>query len=166
MRHADKPTVEEHIDVAAAPDQVWPLISDITLSVGISDELVAVEWTSGEGDAPCVGRTFVGTNTNEYFGRWQTTATVTECEQPAVFGWTVGEVDDPNTSWRYTLTPTDTGTRVTQWAQLGTGPSGLVIAIGRMPDKEERIVARRLDEFRVSMRRNLETIKQRAESVA
>jgi hypothetical protein len=166
VRHADRPTVEEHIGVAATPDRIWPLVSDITLPVGISDELVAVEWTSGVSDAPGVGRTFVGTNSNQYFGRWQTTATVTECDEPSVFGWIVGELDNPNTSWRYTLLATEAGTRVTQWVQLGTGPSGLVIAIARMPDKEEPIVARRLDEFRAAMRRNLETIKQRAEAGA
>ena len=165
MRHADKPTVEEHIDVAAPPGRVWLLVSDIALSVGISDELVAVEWTSGTGDSPFAGRSFVGTNANQYFGRWQTTATVTECDEPTAFAWAVGDVDDPNSSWRYTLTPISDGTRVTQAVQLGTGVSGLTIAIERMPDKEERIVARRLDDFRASMRRNLETIKQRAESV-
>ena len=164
MRHADKPTVQEYIDVAAPVERVWALVSDIALSVGVSDELVSVEWTSGTGDAPCAGRTFVGTNSNQYFGRWQTTATVIECDEPTAFAWAVGDVDDPNSSWRYTLTPVPDGTRVTQAVQLGTGPSGLTIAIERMPDKEERIVARRLDEFRTSLRRNLETIKQRAES--
>jgi hypothetical protein len=166
VRHADKPVVEEQIDVAAPPGRVWPVVSDITLPIGISEELVAVEWTSGAGELPCVGRTFVGTNTNEHFGQWQTIATVIECDELIAFGWIVGDLDDPNTSWRYTLSPVDAGTRVAQWMQLGTGPSGLVIAIGRMPDKEERIVARRLDVFRAAMRRNLETIKQRVEASA
>src|SRR6185312_7516160 len=31
VRHADRPTVEEYIDVAAAPVHIWPLVSDITL---------------------------------------------------------------------------------------------------------------------------------------
>ena len=162
----DRPAVEVSVDIAAPADRIWPLVSDIALPVGISAELVAVEWTSGAGERPYVGRTFLGTNTNQYFGRWQTTATVTECEEPTVFGWTVGEVDNPNTTWRYTLVPTDGGTRVTQSVRLGTGPSGLVIAIGRMPDKEERIVARRLEEFRATMRANLEAIKQRVETVS
>ena len=164
MRHADRPTAEEHIDIAAAPERVWPHASDIALSVGVSPELVSVEWASGEGDAPCVGRQFVGTNTNEHFGTWQTTATVVECDEPHVFGWVVGDPVEPNTSWRYTLTPAPAGTRCTQWMQLGTGPSGLAIAVGRMPDKEERIVANRMTQFRDWMRANLETIKQRAES--
>ena len=164
MLHADRPTAEEHIDIATGPERVWPHASDIALSVGVGPELIGVEWVSGEGDAACVGREFVGTNTNEYFGTWQTTATVVECDEPRVFGWVVGDVDDPNTSWRYTLTATPTGTRCTQWMQLGTGPSGLSITIERMPDREDRIVANRLEQFRRWMRANLETIKQRAES--
>ncbi len=164
MRHADRPTIEEHIDIAASPEQVWPYASDIALSVGVSPELIGVEWASGEGDAPCVGRQFVGTNTNQYYGRWQTTSTVIECDEPRVFGWVVGDPANPNTTWRYTLSATDGGTRCTQWMQLGTGPSGLGTAIDRMPDKEERIVANRMTQFRDWMRTNLETIKQRAEA--
>jgi hypothetical protein len=164
VRHTDEPTVEERIDIAARPERVWPLVSDITLFVGISPELVAVEWAGGDGDAPCVGREFVGINANEHFGRWQTTATVTECEEPVVFAWTVGDLDAPNTTWRFRLEPTGYGTRLSQWMRLGSGPSGLTVAIERMPDKEERIVARRLAEFSTSMRANLELIKQRAEA--
>jgi hypothetical protein len=156
--------VEEHVVIAAAPDRIWPLVSDITLFVGISPELVAVEWVSGDGDAPCVGREFVGTNTNEHFGRWQTTATVTRCEKPIVFAWTVGDIDAPNTTWQFRLQPMDDGTRVTQSVHLGAGPSGLTVAIERMPDKEERIVARRLTDFRASMRANLDVVKLRAEA--
>ena len=48
----------------------------------------------------------------------------------------------PNTTWRYTLDADRPAARdARQWMQLGTGPSGLTVAIGRMPDKEERIVA-------------------------
>jgi hypothetical protein len=164
VRHADRPTIEERVDIAAPPTRIWPQVSDIGVSVGVSEELLAVEWTSGDGDAPCVGRTFVGTNANKYFGQWQTTSTVIECDEPRVFAWAVGDVAEPNTTWRYTLEPVDGGTRLSQRVQLGTGPSGLTVAIARMPDKEDRIVARRLEEFRAALRRNLEAIKQRAES--
>ena len=164
MRYADRPSLEEHIDIAASLERVWPHASDIALSVGVSPELIDVEWASGSGDAPCVGREFVGTNTNQYYGTWQTTATVIECDEPHVFGWVVGDPSNPNTTWRYTLTATDGGTRCTQWMQLGGGPSGLTTAIDRMPDKEERIVANRMTQFRSWMRTNLETIKQRAEA--
>jgi hypothetical protein len=164
VRHAERPTAEEHIEIAAALERVWPHVSDIALPVGVSPELVSVEWVSGSGELPCVGRKFVGTNTNEWFGTWQTTCTVVECEEPIVFGWVVGDPAYPNTSWRYTLAATAGGTRCTQWVQLGAGPSGLTVTIERMPDKEERIVANRMNQFREWMRANLETIKQRSEA--
>jgi hypothetical protein len=164
MRHADRPSVEEHLDVAAAPDRIWPLISDITFPVRPDSELLAAEWVDGAGDEPRVGRRFVGTNANRHFGKWQTTSTVIECEPPRVFAWAVGDPSEPNTTWRFTLEPLGTGTRVRQWVQLGVGPSGLGVAIERMPDKEERIVARRLEEFRAAMRANLEAVRHAAES--
>ena len=51
------------------------------------------------------------------------------------------------------------GTRLRQWATLGPGPSGLTPAIKAMPDKEERIIARRLAEHEANMRRCLDGIK-------
>lgn len=164
MRHADKPEVSAELYVDAAPQHVWPLVSDIAFLVGPSVELQAVEWESGEDDEPVVGRRFVGTNSNEHFGQWQTVSTVTECDEPRTFAWSVGDLDEPNTSWRFTLRPSGSGTVVTQWGQLGYGDSGLHVAIKRMPDKEERIVARRLDEFRTGMKANLQAIKAAAEA--
>jgi hypothetical protein len=46
---------------------------------------------------------------------------------------------------------------------MGPAPSGLTIAIAAMPDKEERIVARRLEEFEANIRATLEGIKNLAE---
>jgi hypothetical protein len=47
---------------------------------------------------------------------------------------------------------------------MGPGRGGLNYAIERMPDKEERIVARRLDEHRSNMERMVSGVKQLAES--
>lgn len=163
MRHADRPTVEEELFVDAPPERVWPLISDIAFFVEASDELQAVHWSSGEGAVPAVGRCFVGTNSNRYFGEWQTTSTVIECDEPRVFAWAVGDVDEPNTTWRFSLRPEGDGTVVTQWVCLGPGPSGIGIAIARIPDKEEKIVAGRMREFRDAMRANLAAVRAHAE---
>ena len=46
---------------------------------------------------------------------------------------------------------------------MGPAPSGLNAAIDAMPDKEERIIARRLDEHRANMERTLAGIKEMAE---
>jgi hypothetical protein len=47
---------------------------------------------------------------------------------------------------------------------MGPGRGGLNYAIERMPDKEERIVARRMDEHRVNMERVVAGVKELAES--
>jgi hypothetical protein len=164
VRLADLPELTESIHVATAPERIWPYVSDIAFGVETSAELLAVEWCDGEGPAPFVGRSFVGTNANRYFGQWQTTSTVTECDEPRVFGWAVGDVDRPNSRWRFTLEPDDDGTTLTQWVRIGPGDSGLTIAVARMPDKEERIVASRLREFAAAMRAHLEAVKARAEA--
>jgi hypothetical protein len=49
---------------------------------------------------------------------------------------------------------------------MGPARSGLSLAIDRMPEKEERIVARRLREFEESMRATVEGIKRLAEDGA
>ena len=164
MRHADRPTFDEQITVAAPPEAIWPLVSDPAFLVGPTEELKAAEWVDPDGDTPQVGWKFVGTNANKYFGEWQTTSTVVECDAPHVFAWAVGDLSEPNTCWRFSLEPTDDGTVVTQSGRLGVGESGLHQAIRDAPDKEERIVARRIEQFRASMRATLDAVKRVAES--
>jgi hypothetical protein len=53
---------------------------------------------------------------------------------------------------------------VDYWFQMGPGRGGLNFAIESMPDKEERIVARRLEEHTRNMERVVAGIKQLAES--
>lgn len=62
------------------------------------------------------------------------------------------------------LTPTADGTRLRQFAQIGPGYSGLSVAIERFPDKEERIIERRLQEFRAGIERNLAALREMAET--
>jgi hypothetical protein len=48
--------------------------------------------------------------------------------------------------------------------RLGPAPSGLTQAIERMPDREERIIDRRLAEHRGNMEATLRGIKELAET--
>jgi hypothetical protein len=162
MRQADRPTAEEQLFVAAGPEHIWPFVIDIGLPARVSDELQAAEWERPGGDV-AVGRRFVGTNCNEFFGEWQTTSTVIECDRPRAFSWAVGEVTEPITTWRFILRPDGAGTVVRQWVQLGVGPSYLQDVISAHPDHEERIVGERMQQFRVNMRANLLEVKRLAE---
>jgi hypothetical protein len=161
MRYADTPTAEVTVLVHAPAARVWPLVSDINLPARFSSELAGAEWLS---PGPAVGARFKGSNQHPAIGTWETTSVVTRCEPDKVFEWAVGDATHPSARWRFELTPATDGVQLTQWCQIGPAPSGLSIAIEAMPDKEERIVARRLDEHRANMRATLEGIKHLAET--
>jgi uncharacterized protein YndB with AHSA1/START domain len=164
-RYADKPTVEVETFVAAPPERVWDVVSDITLMAELSDELQRVEWEDGA-TGPGVGARFTGYNKHEAFGEWQTSSIVVECEAPKVFTWAVGDPDHPGAVWRFTLEPSGEGTILRQWVQMGPARSGLSVAIDRMPDREQKIVFVRLREYETGMTANLAEIKSRVESPA
>ena len=155
MRYADGPTVEVELHVDATPAVVWALVSDITLPARFSTELQAAEWIDETH--------FRGRNRHEAAGEWETTCTVTERVDEQVFAYAVGDASNPSASWAFRLAPDGGGTRLTQWMRMGPAPSGLSPAIEAMPDKEERIVARRLDEHRFNMLATLQGIKDLAE---
>ena len=155
MRYADGPTVEVELHVDAPPSVVWTLVSDITVPARFSTELQSAEWIDDTH--------FRGRNRHEAAGEWETTCTVVEREPGHVFAYVVGDAENPSASWRFTLAPEGSGTRLTQWMRMGPAPSGLTPAIEAMPDKEERLVARRLDEHRFNMLATLEGIKDLAE---
>jgi uncharacterized protein YndB with AHSA1/START domain len=159
-RYADKPTVEVSTLIDATPSRVWSIVSDISLMPGMSSELRAAQWV----DDPGLGAKFVGHSKHESFGEWSTTSHVVEYEPERVFGWAVGDVDQPSATWRFRMSPADGGTQLSEWMQMGPGRSGLSIAIDQMPDKEQKIVFVRLREFERNMTITLEHIKKLAEA--
>lgn len=161
-RYADNPTVEVSTWIAALPERVWALVSDIELMARLSSELQSVEWLDGA-DGPAAGAGFVGHNKHDALGEWSTTSYVVECEPGRVFAWAVEDPDHPTSTWRFRLEPKDGGTQLSQSAQLGPARSGLSRAIDQMPHKEQKIVFVRLREFERGMTANLEQIKKLAE---
>ncbi|MEC4019954.1 SRPBCC family protein, partial [Streptomyces sp. H27-D2] len=162
QRYADTPTVAVETYIDAPVERVWTLVSDIRLMPKLSSELVEVEWLDGV-PGPAAGHRFVGRNSHQALGDWETTSYVVECEEPARLAWAVQDPDVPTAVWRFTLRPEGSGTVLEQWAQLGPGRSGLSIAIEQTPDKEQKIVFVRLREFEAGMTANLAAIKQLAE---
>jgi uncharacterized protein YndB with AHSA1/START domain len=162
-RYADKPTVEVHTWIAAAPAQVWTLVSDIELMPRMSSELQSVEWLDGW-SGPALGARFVGRSRHEAFGEWATTSHIVEYEPPRRLAWAVEDPQHPTAIWRFTLEPQDGGTLLREWMQMGPAPSGLSFAIERMPEKEQKIVFVRMREFEANMTVTLEGFKKLAES--
>jgi len=162
VRYSDCPSVEVDVHIDSTPDRVWPLISDINLPARFSTEFQGAQWLDGK-TGPRVGARFAGRNRHQAIGEWETTSVVVACEERRVFAWAVGDPEYPSATWSFELEPEEGGSRLRQRARMGPAPSGLTAAIQAMPDKEERIVARRLDEFRSNMASVLEGIKAMAE---
>ena len=113
---------------------------------------------------PRAERRFRGRNFHEARGSWETVSTICEFEPDRVFAWAVGDPEVPAARWRFSLKPDGTGTVIRQWMQMGPGESGISELIAQMPDKEHRILRRRLAEHRANMIATLAGIKERAEA--
>jgi hypothetical protein len=162
VRFADRPTTETDVFVAAPPQQVWPLVTEIMTPSKFGTELQEALWLDPD-RGPCLGARFTGRNSHPARGEWETTSTIVDFVPEQRFGWAVGDPDDPAAVWRLELTPEGGGTRLRYWAQMGPGPSGISAVIEKMPDKEEKVIARRLEEWTTNMSSTVAGIKRMAE---
>ena len=80
------------------------------------------------------------------------------------FGWCTSDADNPGARWRFELMSIAGATRLRFVMMMGPGPSGISDAIEAMPDKEPRILFRRMNEHRPNMTRVVEGIKEIVES--
>ncbi|HTM85126.1 MAG TPA: SRPBCC family protein [Mycobacterium sp.] len=167
-RYADSPTVTASTRIAAEPERVWAVVSDIAVMPALSDELQAVEWTDGAA-GPALGAAFLGHNRHPSIGEWTSRSQIIACDRPRAFAWSVGDPDAPAATWGFALTPESgdpVATTLTYTAQLGPGRSGLSLAIEAMPEKEQTIVFVRLREFETALTNTLAAIKRLAEGPA
>ena len=164
MRYADGPTVEAEVLIAAPVERVWEIVTDIHMPARFSSELQETTWLEGATQA-APGARFQGRNQHPAAGEWETTCTVNVFEPGQAFGWVVN-AEDPAAEWRFDLEPTGDHVRLRQSTRLGPGFSGLSMAIAARPDKEERIIERRLEEHRANMLATLEGVKALAEESA
>ncbi len=165
MRYAECPAISVDISITGSSAAVWKLVSDISLPTLFSREVVGVEWL-GADSSPRVGARFAGRNRHAAIGEWQTECVITAYEPPRLFEWCVGDPGHPSSIWRFTVVEAGLvpGTvRLEQWFQMGPARSGLNAALDAMPDKEERIIARRLSEHQANMEANLAGIKSLVE---
>ncbi|CAM2768493.1 SRPBCC family protein [Skermania piniformis] len=104
------------VSMAAPPDKVWALVSDVTRIGEFSPETFEAEWLGGA-TGPAVGARFRGhVKRNERGPVYWTVCRVVACEPGREFTFAVtapgaGEL----TRWGYLLDPTDTGTEVTEF---------------------------------------------------
>jgi len=158
---ADGPGTWVEVDVAAPPERVWALVSDIDLPGRFSAEFLGATWVGG---GPGLGAAFVGRNTHPNVGEWEITSFVDAYEPGRTFGWATVDAANPGSRWRYDLEPIDGGTRLRFSTSVGPGPSFLTMVIDQRPDKEERILLRRLREHHANMVRTVAGIAALAEA--
>lgn len=160
IRFLDGPGTWVETTVAAPLATVWDAVTDINLPARFSDEFLGAEWVT---DGPAVGARFFGRNHHPASGEWQTESIVVECELNRVFSWAVGDPEAPGATWTYRLDGDDERTRLRFEVTIGPGPSGTTMAIASMPDKEDRILYRRINEMNANMRATLAGIKSALE---
>lgn len=108
-------TLEATIEIAASPEQVWRVVSDLK-RMG--------EWSPQCRKMRVSGEVREGTKTfninRKGFLVWPTTSKVVRFEPNKAIAFRVNE---NRTIWSYTLEPTETGTRVVERREAPTGTS-------------------------------------------
>ena len=156
LRLADQPGTWVEVDIAAPSSQVWAIVTDIDLPARFSDEFLGAGWT---GDGPRLGASFIGRNRHAAIGEWEVESFVDVYDEGRSFGWATVDAADPGSRWRFDLVPAGSLTSLRFSMSIGPGPSGISMAIEAMPDKEPRILRRRILEHHANMVRTVEGIK-------
>jgi hypothetical protein len=138
-------------------------VTDINLPTRCSSELQGVDWLDGA-TGVAVGARFCGRSQHEAFGGWSTVCEVVEVEDQRRWVYDVVGPDGASATWAFEVEPASEGVLIRQWGRMGPGPSGLTPAIVAQPDKEARIISRRLAEWQKNMQANLEWVRSQAES--
>jgi hypothetical protein len=160
VRLADEPGTWVEVEIAAPPERVWQLVTDLDIPSRFSEEFLGARWVD---DGPAVGASFLGRNRHPAIGEWEVASFVDVCDAPHRFGWATIDASNPGSRWRFDLTATEAGTRLRYSMSIGPGPSGITMAIESMPDKEPRILRRRLAEHHANMVRTVDGIAALAE---
>lgn len=138
--------------MAAPPEKVWELVTDVTRIGEFSPETFEGEWVDGA-TGPAVGARFRGhVRRNERGPVYWTKCVVTAAEPGREFAFDVLAGNRPVNSWRYKLEPGGDGTDVTEsYALANTLPTRIYWALlGRLRGRtNER-----------GMRQTLERIKK------
>ncbi len=98
--------------VAAPPERVWDLVSDLPAMGDYSPENTGGAWVGGA-TGPAPGAVFQGRN-GSGLHRWSTRCTVVRCEPGRAFAFAVSALGLPVAQWAYDLEPLDEGCRLTE----------------------------------------------------
>ena len=145
----------DSIDIAATPDAVYALVSDLPRMGEWSPENRGGRWLrGGSGRA---GDWFEGTNSDAH-GEWTAECEVVSADPGREFSFAMDGVAANHARWTFRMEPTDDGTRLTQMWQLPQLNAYLAESADRLES--------RLDKVPRHIRATLEGIKATAESGA
>lgn len=107
-----EPTAQSSIDIAAPPELVYRIVSDVENTPQWAAETASVKWLGGA-SGPAVGAKFRGTNKHK--GRkWVMGCRVTAADEGRRFAFRVSMLGVPTADWRYEIEPAEDGCRVTE----------------------------------------------------
>jgi hypothetical protein len=105
-----EPSASASVDIAAPPERVFGLLTDLDSFLAIAAETERITMKSGT--ALTAGTVFSGRNNNGK-RHWSTRSKVTDADG-ARFAFDVSHTGIPVSRWQYDVTPTDSGCRVTE----------------------------------------------------
>lgn len=154
MTTIEAKTLEATIDMAATPEEIWPLVSDLPRMASWSPQVVKSVQRGPGG----LGATTVNINRSGW-KVWPTRSKVIRFEAPREFAF---RVKDNFTVWSYTLQPLeDGGTRVIQKREA---PDGLAPISARLQGAVLGGVDKFDAEVLAGMKQTLERIKAEVEA--
>jgi len=149
---------EVTVQVAAPPERLWALLSDVTNAGRWSPECTGCEWEGDGPHAPVVGAEFKGHNRHGFM-RWTTHCVVVAAEEPSHFAF---QVKESGMRWGYRFEPDgEGGTRLTEYRDK-TRKISLPV---RMVQKSGILGRDREGLMVEGMRETLERVKAAAEGV-
>ena len=134
-------THAETVHVAAGPEQVYALVSNVTRTGEWSPICQSCWWDADAltDGAPRVGSGFTGRNVTPD-RTWETHSTVVAAEPGRLFAWQVG---DGLVRWTYSLAPVGGGTDLTEsWEFLPLGLETFRARFGEQADHEIEVRTR------------------------
>ena len=148
-------TASRSIEIAAPPEVVYDLVSDVTRTGEWSPECRSCEWLDEPGR---VGSRFKGHNRSGP-ARWTTTAKVVRAERPHAFGFATLFKDGDATRWTYEVAPSDGGTTLTESFESVDAPAFIKLA-------ERFFIRNRQEQLEKGIDETLAKIKAIAEQTA
>ena len=99
--------------IAAAPEEVYALVADVTRTPDFSPDVVSCRWLDGA-TGPAVGARFEAVNTTAAGKTWKNRPVVTAADPGREFAFARTEPFAGTIAWRYRFEPADGGTRVVE----------------------------------------------------